>query len=854
MSTNKYYKKYASGGRFQNRRIDDGTAAMRQQVEAEVAGIRRAGEQVTQQRNQQLKALDRKAQIEADNRRRVFEFEAEISKVQQAGEDRNHTTRLNNLKKEQKEYEKKAKMWADLSPTLMETFANLSKEVKTFVDTKSAVTKYQEDVAAGNIGKFETAFALIARRSNYVAIANARAKSADGYAKDDVAKQLNFDYITKSSLANNTVYQELIFDDIQRNYPGREAELLDTLKNQYNIKVDGSNVVALFQYHAAELMRQYNITPTSKLGIKMMRLFTSRSQTLQNRFTLEDRESNLKSLNEDLTKGLNVVDGQNPHRTDYPTDALYQTAKKAQYDQMNSYYIDINSNLTAMPIRNTNGLKVDKNPNINSNYDAYAITQMQSFTYFDNFMRVMYGLTEDNPYGYTIPNAPRDSTKKTDRILGKFPDKIAALAEIFEKEQKDLKQKQDALEDQDLKVKAKPIKEKIDTGYYKDKDDEFFADWEANNGNKYARDALGKLAGFKSDFINENTFNSTMVQAYKNGDFTGFYSAWAARPDSEQNIGAGDLDTGTLDISKRIKGLQELAIAEGVPLAKLDNRLRDYTKGKIDDVIKMTNRSQVAHSSAQGMPERALAWLLEKYNSYPDGIPAGDKLRSAKSELESMLGIDGVDVVDPNAGGYRGVGEFRQKVGKSGTTNSVIFLAEAGQMYGDVSALEVDMEMDRLSKGRRNESSLKEAQLNTLANFVYSKDGTQRITEAELDELAMSGETSNELINHLMSKEVLGDIPADDFINKLLETNPTYKELTPDQQILKKWGGNKWCTHMLGNTNPNVNNTRRAVLAACIQAIEAEFGTPDDIGKNARTILLNPKIRNELRRGGDELE
>lgn len=238
-------------------------------------------------------------------------------------------------------------------------------------------------------------------------------------------------------------------------------------------------------------------------------------------------------------------------------------------------------------------------------------------------------------------------------------------------------------------------------------------------------------------------------------------------------------------MARRIKGLQELAIAEAVPLNKLDNKLRDYTKGKIEDVIKMTNRSQVAHSSAQGMPDRALAWLLEKYNSYPSGIPASDKLRQAKTELESMLGIDGVDVVDPNDGGYRGVGEFRQKVGKSGTTNSVIFLSEAGKMYGDVSALEVDMEMERLSQGRREESSLREAKLNTLANFVYSKDGSQRITEAELDELSMTGETSNDLINHLMSKEVLGDIPHDDFINKLLETNPTYKELTPDQQILK---------------------------------------------------------------------
>jgi len=853
MSINRYYKKYASGGSFQNRRIDDGTAAMKQKVDAELAGIKRAGEQVTQQRTQHFKDLDRKARNEEENRKRIFEFEAKINDVKQAGVDRNYNTQLASLKREQDEYEKRAKMWAELSPTLMQTFANLSKEVKTFIDTKNGVRQYNIDVANGDVGKIKTAYGIVTRKANYQEIANIKWKSADGYAKGDIAKQYNFDYITKSSQANNPVYKDIIFDDIERNYAGRELELLNTLQNDYNIKVTADNVVPLFQYNAAEIMRQYNINPNSDLGINVMRLFTSRSQTLQNRFTLEDRQRNLSAQIQDFATGLRVYD-KPLMGTDYPTDALFKIAQKGQYDKMNGLYIDINSNLTAMPVMTKNGFKVDTTPNINSNYDNWTTTQMPSFNYFDDFLRVMYGKTEDNPFGYTIPGAPRDSTKKTDRILGKFPEKVGILAEEFENQQKKKQQKEDAIEDLDQQIKAKPYKEKIDSGYYKDKDDEFFADWEANNGNKYVRDAMGKLAGFKSDFINENTFNSTMIQAYKNGDFVGFYSAWAARPDSDQNIGAGDIDTGTLDIQKRIKGLQELAIAEGVPLSKLDNRLRDYTKGKIDDVTGVTNRSQVAHSSAQGMPEKALAWLLEKYNSYPTSIPAGDRLRQAKTELEIMLGIDGVDVVDPSTGGYRGIGMFRQKVGKSGTTNSIIFLSEAGKMYGDVSALEVDMEMDRLNEGITKSSSVNEAKLNTLANFVYSKDGTNRITEAELDELAVSGETSNPLIKHLMSKEVLGDIPHDDFINKLLETNPVYKELTPDQQILRNWGGNKWCSHMLGNTNPNVKNTRKAVLAACIQAIEAEFGTPDDIGNNAKTIFLNRNIRNKIRRGGDELE
>ncbi len=853
MSTNKYYKKYASGGRFQNRRIDDGTAAMEQQVKAELSGIRRAGEQVTKQRNQHLKSLDRKAQLEAENRRRVYEFEADISKTQQASEDRNHQSRLNSLKQEEAEYQKKAKMWADLSPTLTETFLGLANEVKTFHQTKKANEQFQKDLADGTIGKLMTTLDLATRNANLIDIANTQVKAAKGVAKGDAAAQYNFDYITKVSLSNNPVYQELVFDHLERNINGNIDEFLNYINTQTKVKVNGQNVVALFQYRAAEQLRQYGVNHNSKLGVQVMRLYTSRAETMQQRLTLEDREYEIEKLNENFAKGLTVL-SKGPVLTDPPNPAALKLAKQANYEKMNSFYTQINANLIAKPVRNKNGLKVNESPNINSLYDAWAEDYMKHFAFFDDFVGVFYGKTEDNPYGYLIPEATRGSTKKTDYILGKHPTKINELAVKFDAIKKAADKAEDTRHDLKQQQDAQPFIDKLDTGYYKDKKDEFFTDWENNSGNPHIKDALGPYLGLKSDNLNENTINSTLVQTYKAGDFKGFYNSWAVLPDSEQSIGAGNVDPGTSDMARRIKGLQELAIAEAVPLNKLDNKLRDYTKGKIEDVIKMTNRSQVAHSSAQGMPDRALAWLLEKYNSYPSGIPASDKLRQAKTELESMLGIDGVDVVDPNDGGYRGVGEFRQKVGKSGTTNSVIFLSEAGKMYGDVSALEVDMEMERLSQGRREESSLREAKLNTLANFVYSKDGSQRITEAELDELSMTGETSNDLINHLMSKEVLGDIPHDDFINKLLETNPTYKELTPDQQILKKWGGNKWCTHMLGNTNPNVNNTKRAVLAACIQAIEAEFGTPDDIGKNARTILLNRDIRNRLRQGGDELE
>ena len=63
----------------------------------------------------------------------------------------------------------------------------------------------------------------------------------------------------------------------------------------------------------------------------------------------------------------------------------------------------------------------------------------------------------------------------------------------------------------------------------------------------------------------------------------------------------------------------------------------------------------------------------------------------AKAALDAKLGIvNGVPVPFDN-NDLRGSGEFLQKRGKSGSTNQVIFVKKAGENFGNITSLEIDI-------------------------------------------------------------------------------------------------------------------------------------------------------------------
>ena len=132
---------------------------------------------------------------------------------------------------------------------------------------------------------------------------------------------------------------------------------------------------------------------------------------------------------------------------------------------------------------------------------------------FDLFKTEMLGVNKDNPLGYLIPGAPQGSTKKSDYILGKFPNLEQTLKEEWKK-QNDTKTKTlKALKDDEHKAIGNQFKTRIDSGEFKGEmgwDGKFWTFYEQHKGNKYVTTIANEYLGLSGDNIN---YNSAIVQA-----------------------------------------------------------------------------------------------------------------------------------------------------------------------------------------------------------------------------------------------------------------------------------------------------------------------------------------------------
>ena len=225
------------------------------------------------------------------------------------------------------------------------------------------------------------------------------------------------------------------------------------------------------------------------------------------------------------------------------------------------------------------------------------------------------------------------------------------FAERFRKKEKD----QETLNKARQQTDALKYQQRMNDGYYKDNPDAFFADWEASNGNQYARELFAGSLGFKSQYINAETLSSTIVQAYKSGDMRLVYSAWASLPDEQQKIGFIYDD------------LNGLAQSQGVQFEDLDDHIKKITDATIDEVEKDGVLDKAAGPSASTMADYMSSELLSRYAADRNGTHS-ERYSRAKESIDKQLGyVNGV-LVNFDSDGFRGSGIFKQKQGKSGAT------------------------------------------------------------------------------------------------------------------------------------------------------------------------------------------
>ena len=815
MATKKYLTKYARGSK-QTPRLDDGLRAMQIQSQTQTRALENLRTQQQKQDAQYTTGLDRAGKVAQANRKLKQQIEVDIpEKLRADALKRNNITQQNNFKVKIKEAQDLAKTWGQLSPTLA---ANVQKAVGNAIDyfqTEAGIAEYESEVADGTVGSINQVYQKAKSNVDFLDFSQQRFNAIQEYLKTgNIDDKQTFDYLTNVNETRNPVTKEIFYMQHVKNFDGFERDFLKFAEQQ-GIPVDKKSVVGLYQFRAQELMKQNGINPKSELGLKLQNLYRQKGFTAENQLTLgEDYEKQTQVINS-FGERIKAISSEKFTRADFSSDAEYENVKKAFYDRKNALFVDSIASVNARPIQKRDGTYSKAIvPNTRANIVGWAKSEMDNYNDFQTYLEHVMGVTPESPDGYLIPGADKDSPKN--HILAKFPYLKQELADDFAERFRKKEQDQATLNKARLQTDALKYQQRMNEGYYKENPDAFFADWEASNGNQYARELFAGSLGFKSQYINAETLSSTIVQAYKNGDMRLVYHAWAALPDEQQKIGFIYDD------------LNGLAQAQGVQFEDLDDHIKKITDATIDEVEKDGVLDKAAGPSASTMADYMRSELLSRYAADRNGTPQ-ERYARAKESIDKQLGyVNGV-LVNFDKDGYRGSGLFKQKQGKSGATNRIIFTRFAGENFGNISSFEIDATLGD-TKGQ--------SRVNGLVDLVAADMGSSSptINNTHLYNLLKTGKTNNALLNKLMDESVLQGVQKEDFVNTLKNTVDADART---KKAVMQWGADKWCDQILGPTAAGMSNDQKA-LQVCVNAIEAQFDMP------AWEFLLNAKNREQL--------
>ena len=815
MATKKYLTKYARGSK-QIPKLEDGLRAMQIQSQTQTQALeKRKNEQKLFDASYST-GLDRAAKAAEANRKLVRQIEVETpEKLRADALKRNNITQQNNFKVKIKEQQELAKTWGKLSPTLA---ANVQKAIGNAVDyfqTEAGIADYESELADGTVGSINQVYQKAKSKVDFLDFSQQRFNAIQNYLKTgNIDDKQTFDYLTNVNETRNPVTKEIFYMQHVKNFDGFERDFLKFAEQQ-GIPVDKKSVVGLYQFRAQELMKQNGINPKSELGLKLQNLYRQKGFTAENQFTLGDDYEKQTQVINGFSERIKAISGEKFTRADFSSDAEYENVKKAFYNRKNALFVDTIASVNARPIQKRDGTYSKAIvPNTRANIVGWAKSEMDNYNDFQTYLEHVMGVTPENPNGYLIPGADKDTPRN--HILAKFPYLKQELADDFAERFRKKEQDQTTLNKARLQNDALKYQQRMNDGYYKENPDAFFADWEASNGNQYAREIFAGSLGFKSQYINAETLSSTIVQAYKNGDMRLVYHAWAALPDEQQKIGFIYDD------------LNGLAQAQGVQFEDLDDHIKKITVATIDEVEKDGVIDKSSGPSASTMAEYMRSELLSRYAADRNGTPI-ERYNRAKESIDKQLGyVNGV-LVNFDKDGFRGSGLFRQKQGKSGATNRIIFTRFAGENFGNISSFEIDATLGD-TKGQ--------SRVNGLVDLVAADMGSNNptINNTHLYNLLKTGKTNNALLNKLMDESVLQGVQKEDFVNTLKNTVDADART---KKAVMQWGADKWCDQILGPTAAGMSNDQKA-LQVCVNAIEAQFDMP------AWEFLLNAKNREQL--------
>ena len=841
MALSKNYKRYASGGRNRNLKLDTGLRAMQEESDRRVQALKGLEEQNRIQSRQRISDLESKEAKEANNRKLLNELE--VQKPRQLREKaikQNAEVRIKNHERQAAENDKLAKVWAGLSPTLAKSFEGLVQQSELYMAKTGAIDDFNELIETGKLSEINKLHSTLKDQANSQELMNLR---YDSYRTGD---KVGGDYLTNTLKINNRFTKAKIYDDLEKNFdsviqPGfhRFLQEGDMYKKE--------DILRHYQFRAVEFLEQYGIKPDSEIGLKVQQLFRNKGAIVENQMYLgHDYETHSEIIDlskEELKAHLNTGA---PSESDYVGDpAGYEKALKTYYSDANAIFIKGVTSQNQLPLKGKNGMySINMAPNMRGSINTYLKNNLSDVRYtngesnesgFEIFKEEMLGVNKDNPLGYLIPGAPVGSKKKSDYLLGKFPNLEQEMKEEWKK-QNDIKLKtMTALKDDEHKAIGNEFKTRIDSGEFKGEmkwDGKFWTFYEQHKGNKYVTQIANEYIGLSGDNIN---FDSAIVQAIRTNNIQDIATAWSMM--DEKGSGYTDKEQ-KLEIA--YKNWQELANYFKVDISQLDDFIDTSSKGIATDMMGRDSISKSKTITQEGVEKKVTALLLSTYSTMA-GETAEERWNKSLELVKSMAGYgDGktlqINSFDDNA--VRGWGPLRHKqVG-----SQIIFTnsAEAGRNFSGITELEInDMLSDENNTIFDDETEVSYSNLERLSGIVqygmreHSRSG-DGISDQDLYDYLTTGSTKNELLNHIV-KDRLGDkIPVSEFKRSL---EPLLDAKFYNQVVMMD--GDEWCNYKFGPGSVNLSPKDKPV-AICIQKIEKELGV------SAWEVLVDDKVREKL--------
>ena len=841
MALSKNYKRYASGGRNRNLKLDTGIRAMQEESDRRVQALKGLEEQNRIQSRQRISDLESKEAKEANNRKLLNEIE--VQKPRQLREKaikQNAEVRIKNHERQAAENDKLAKVWAGLSPTLAKSFAGLVEQSELYRAKTGAIDDFNELIQSGKLAEINKLHSNLKNQANSQEFMNLR---HEAYRTGD---KIGGDYLTNTMKINNRFTKAMIFEDLKKNFDNViQPDFHRFLQDNGLYKKE--DILRHYQFRSQEFLEQYGIKPDSEIGLKVQQLFRNKGAIVENQMYLgHDYETHSSIIDTSKEELKALINTERPNEADYVGDpAGYEKALKTYYSDANAIFIKGVTSQNQLPLKGKNGMySINMAPNMRASIDTYLKNNLSDVRYtngesnesgFEIFKEEMLGVNKDNPLGYLIPGAPVGSTKKSDYLLGKFPNLEQELKEEWKKENDTKLKTMEALKDDEQKAIGNQFKTRIDSGEFKGEmgwDGKFWTFYEQHKGNKYVTSIANNYIGLSGDNIN---FDSAIVQSIRSNNIMEIATAFSMI--DEKGSGYTDKDQ-KLEIAYKNWG--ELANHFKVDISQLDDWIDNTSKGIAVDMMGRDSISKSKTITQEGMEKQVTALLLSTYSTM-QGENAEDRWNKSLELVKSMAGYgDGktlqINSFDDNS--VRGWGPLRHKqVG-----SQIIFTnsAEAGRNYNGITELEInDMLSDENNTIFDDETEVNYSNLERLSGVVqygmreHSRSG-EGISDQDLYDYLTTGSTKNELLNHIVKDRLGKNIPVSEFkrsLEPLLDAKFYNKVVMMD--------GDEWCNYKFGPGSSNLSPKDKPT-AICVQTIEKQFGIP------AWEVLVDDKVREKL--------